>query len=399
MTAHEAVIVATRRTPIARAYKGSLINHRPDDLLVQVTNALLDAAPGIDPHEIDEFLLGCSLAAGEQGGNLARVVPVMLGLDNVPGSTVNRYCTSSMQTTRSAHQSIRNGDGKIYLSMGVESVSRVRQPGPDPMDPEKNPIFRDLSPSVPWADPRERNEVPDVFMGMGVTAENVADIYGITRQEMDEFSVRSHELAIAARASGFWDDEIVAVRHADDSVFDLDESPRAGTTVEKLEKLAPVFREGGRVTAGNSCPLNDGAAGMIVVSDDIAATLDTPMKARIVSTAVCAVSPEIMGIATVDAARRALARAGLTIEEIDALEINEAFAAMVIPTYRELGAPLDKVNPFGGALALGHPFGMSGARITGTLMRSLRRRNGRYGLQTMCVAGGQGMAMVIEMIG
>lgn len=394
----EAVIVSSRRTAIGRAFKGSLVAHRPDDLLAEVTRALLASTPTLDPEQIDDYLLGCSLAAGEQGGNLARVVPVMLGLDSVPGTTVNRYCTSSMQTTRMAHQAIRNGDGAVYLSMGLESVSRIGSRGPDPSGEERHTMFRNLEAPVPWSDPRERDTVPDVFMGMGVTAENVADIYGVSRTEMDEYAVRSHELALAARDSGFWDDEIVPIEQPDGAVFLRDEGPRVGSTIETLAGLAPAFGKAGRVTAGNSCPLNDGAAGLTVVDDRIARGIDSPYKARIVSTAVHALSPEIMGIATVGAAQCAMQRAGLELSDIDVVEINEAFAAMVIPTYRELEVPLEKVNPFGGAIALGHPFGMSGARITGTLIRGLRSRGGRYGLQTMCVAGGQGMAMVVELL-
>jgi len=394
----DAVIVASRRTPIGRAFKGSLVPHRPDDLLAEVTRALLASTPTISPPSVDDYLLGCSLAAGEQGGNLARVVPVMLGLDNVPGTTVNRYCTSSMQTTRMAHQAIRSGDGSVYLSMGLESVSRIGSRGPDPTEDERHPMFRGLTPTDPWVDPRERGGVPDVFMGMGVTAENVADVHRVSRAEMDDYAVRSQELAVSAQASGFWEGEIVPIEHPNGSVFDRDESPRTGSTVSKLAGLAPVFREGGRVTAGNSCPLSDGVAGLTIVDDRTAKGVDSPYKARIVSTAVHAVSPEIMGIATIGAARRALRRANLGVADLDVVEINEAFAAMVIPTYRDLGVPLEKVNPFGGAIALGHPFGMSGARITGTMIRGLRSRGGRYGLQAMCVAGGQGMAMVVELL-
>ncbi|WP_072802192.1 acetyl-CoA C-acyltransferase [Rhodococcoides yunnanense] len=394
----EAIILGSRRTAIGRAYKGSLVATRPDDMLADVTRALLGSIPDLDPTRIDEFLLGCSLASGEQGGNLGRVVPVMLGLDGVPGSTVNRYCASSMQTTRSAHHAIRNGDGAVYLSMGLEAVSRIGSRGPDPVEDERHPMFRGLVPSSPWSDPRTHGAVPDVFVGMGLTAENVADLHSVSRLEMDEFAVRSHELAIAARDSGFWDDEIVPVERADGSTFDRDEGPRAGSSIEALAGLKPAFRENGRVTAGNSCPLNDGAAGLVIVDETVASEIDSPLKARIVSTAVHALSPEIMGIATVGAARRALHRAQLSIDDIGVVEINEAFAAMVVPTYRELGVPLEKVNPFGGALALGHSFGMSGARITGTLLRGMRSRGARYGLQTMCVAGGQGMAMVVELL-
>jgi acetyl-CoA C-acetyltransferase len=392
----ETVVVAAARTPIGRAFKGSLVDVRPDELLLGVAQAVLEAVPQLDPAEIDEMLLGCSLASGEQGGNLARVLAVRLGLDGVPGSTVNRYCASSMQTTRMADQAIRTGDGGVYLSLGLESVSRVRQPGPDPLPEERPEVFHDLAGTVPWTDPRTRGAMPDAFLGMGETAENVADLTGVTRAEMDELALRSQELAAAATSSGFWEGEIVPVTKADGTVVATDDSPRPGTTLEGLAGLAPVFREGGRVTAGNSCPLNDGAAALLLMSDERARQLGVRPLARVVSTAVAALSPEIMGLGTVPAAQKALAAAGLGAADMDLVEINEAFAAQVVPTYRQLGVDLDKVNVHGGAIALGHPFGMSGARITGTLLNGLRTRGGRYGLQTMCVAGGQGMAMVVE---
>ncbi|MGY0541503.1 acetyl-CoA C-acyltransferase [Nocardioides sp. YJ-D4] len=392
----ETVVVAAGRTPIGRAFKGSLVDVRPDELLLGVTQAVLESAPQLDPADLDEILLGCSLASGEQGGNLARVLAIELGLDGVPGVTVNRYCASSMQTTRMADHAIRVGDAKAYLSLGLESVSRVRQPGPDPL-PEERPLpFHELEPAVPWTDPRTRGVLPDPFLGMGETAENVADLTGVTREQMDEFALRSQELAARAVASGFFAEEICPVRRADGSVVDTDDSPRPETTLAGLAALQPAFREGGRVTAGNACPLNDGAAAVLLMSDDLARQLGVRPLARIVSTAVGALSPEIMGLGTVDAARRALKAAGLSVDELDLVEINEAFAAQVVPTYEQLGVPPAKVNVHGGAIALGHPFGMSGARITGTLLNGLRSRGGRYGLQTMCVAGGQGMAMVVE---
>jgi acetyl-CoA C-acetyltransferase len=393
----ETVVVAAGRTPIGRAFKGSLVDVPPDELLLGVTRAVLDAVPQLDPAALDEILLGCSLASGEQGGNLARVLAVQLGLDGVPGSTVNRYCASSMQTTRMADQAIRTGDGDVYLSLGLESVSRVRQPGPDPLPEERPAVFRDLvSSAAPWSDPRTRGQLPDVFLGMGETAENVADLTGVTRAEMDEFALRSQELTAAATSSGFWEGEIVPVTKPDGTVVATDDSPRPGTTLEGLAALKPVFREDGRVTAGNSCPLNDGASALLLMSDETARRLGVRPLARIVSTAVAALSPEIMGLGTVGAAEKALAAAGLVAADMDLVEINEAFAAQVVPTYRQLGVDPNRVNVHGGAIALGHPFGMSGARITGTLLNGLRTRGGRYGLQTMCVAGGQGMAMVVE---
>jgi acetyl-CoA C-acetyltransferase len=393
----DAVVVAAVRSPIARAFKGSLIDERADDVLLQTTRSLLSQVPELDGHDIDEVLLGCGLAAGEQGGNLARLLPIMLGLDDVPGTTLNKYCASSMQTTRMASQAIRSGDGEIYLSLGLEMLSRVAARNPDPEPPEQHPLFaaRDPEPG-PWMDPRERGLVPNAFLSMGETAENVADVYGVSRSEMDDYACRSQELAVASAANGFWKREIAPIELAAGGVLDHDESPRPGTTRDGLAALKPAFRPDGRVTAGNSCPLNDGAAGLIVMSDERARRLGLRPRARIVATAVSALSPEIMGLGTVEAARRAMRSAGLRPEEIDLVEINEAFAAQVIPTYRELGFPLDRVNTVGGAIAVGHPFGMSGARITTTLINALDWSGARYGLQTMCVAGGQGMAMLLE---
>lgn len=391
----ESVIVAAARTPIGRAYKGSLVDVRPDDLLLDVVRGVLESV-SVDISDVDDVLLGCSLASGEAGGNLARVIAVMLGADEVPGCTVNRYCASSMQTTRMADHAIRAGDGDIYLSLGLESCSRVRQPWPDPQEDERHPMFTPVAVEGTWSDPRGRGAVPDVFIPMGLTAENVADHCGITREEMDEFALRSQQLAAERTRQGFWEAEIRPVTKPDGTVVNTDDSPRPNTTMEALAGLKPVFRPDGRVTAGNACPLNDGAAALLMMSDIKARELGLRPLARVVSTAVSALSPEIMGLGTVEAARRAMKGARLSVDDIDLVEINEAFAAQVIPTYRQLGFPLEKVNVNGGAIALGHPFGMSGARITGTLINGLRTHGGRYGLQTMCVAGGQGMAMVIE---
>ncbi|MEO5321635.1 acetyl-CoA C-acetyltransferase [Arthrobacter sp. CC3] len=392
----EAVIVATARSPIGKAFKGSLKDLRADDILLQISNAALAQVPQLDPRDIDEVLLGCSLAAGEQGGNLARLLPILLGLDNVPGTTVNKYCASSMQTTRMADQAIRSGDGEIFLSLGLEMVSRVASPDPTPE--QRNPIFVSRPVISPWTDPRETGGVPDAFISMGETAENVASIHGVTRSEMDEFSLRSQQLAAQRQTEGFWDADITPVRLPDGTRIDRDDSPRPGTTLEGLSGLEPVFREGGSITAGNSCPLNDGAAALIIMSSDRANELGIRPLAKILSTASSALSPEIMGLGPVEASRKALKVAGLTANDIDLVEINEAFAAQVIPSYKELGFPLEKVNVNGGAIALGHPFGMSGARITTTLLNSLRWHNKKYGLQTMCVAGGQGMAMIVELL-
>jgi acetyl-CoA C-acetyltransferase len=393
----EAVIVAAVRSPIGRAFRGSLVGERSDDVLLQTTRALLAQVPGLDWHDINEVLLGCSLAGGEQGGNLARLLPVMLGLDDVPGTTFNKYCASSMQTTRSASQAIRVGDGDIYLSLGLEMVSRVGDRNPDPRPEERHPMFGGHGPGAGgWVDPRELGNVPDAFMAMGETAENIASLYDVSRAEMDDFACRSQELTAKSDREGFWAREITPLTLSGGGILDRDDCPRPGTTRQGLAGLKPAFRPDGRVTAGNSCPLNDGAAGLVVMNEDSARQLGIRPLARILATASSAISPEIMGLGTIEASRRAMAAAGLAPDQIELVEINEAFAAQVIPTYRELGFPLDRVNTFGGAIAIGHPFGMSGARITTTLLNGLEWTNSRYGLQTMCVAGGQGMAMVVE---
>jgi acetyl-CoA C-acetyltransferase len=410
----EAVIVATARSPIGRAFKGSLRDVRPDDLTASVIRSALDKLPELDPAEIDDLYLGCGLPGGEQGFNMARVVAVLLGYDSLPGATVTRYCASSLQTTRMAAHAIRAGEGDVFISAGVECVSRSVRGNSDRL-PDKaqelvgggwqNPLFTDAMARTAtqaaggaqaWSDPREAGAVPDIYIAMGQTAENLAQVYDVTREEMDEFGVRSQNLAEQAIKDGFWSREITPVTLADGTVADTDDGPRPGVTLQRVSQLQPVFRPDGRVTAGNCCPLNDGAAAVVVMSARRAGELGIRPLARIISTGVCALSPEIMGLGPVEASRQALARAGMTIGDIDLVEINEAFAAQVIPSYRQLGIPIEKLNVMGGAIAVGHPFGMTGARITGTLINALRWHDRTIGLETMCVGGGQGMAMVIE---
>jgi acetyl-CoA C-acetyltransferase len=404
MPAPEAVIVATARSPIGRAVKGSLVDMRPDDLAVAIVRAALDQVPALDPHEIDDLLLGCGLPGGEQGFNLARVVAVTLGYDYLPGATITRYCSSSLQTTRMAMHAIRAGEGDVFISAGVETVSRFARGNSDTWPDTHNPIFaaaeeRSVEAAqggVIWHDPREDGLLPNIYLPMGQTAENLAQRKGVTREEMDHFGVRSQNLAEQAIAAGFWAREITPVTTPAGTVVTADDGPRPGVTYDAVSQLKPVFRPDGRITAGNCCPLNDGAAALVVMSDRKAAELGIRPLARVVATAVSALSPEIMGLGPVEATRRVLARAGMTLGDIDLVEINEAFAAQVIPSYQELGADLDRLNVNGGAIAIGHPFGMTGARITTTLINSLQWHDQQIGLETMCVGGGQGMAMILE---
>ncbi|MFJ2187737.1 acetyl-CoA C-acetyltransferase [Kitasatospora sp. NPDC087861] len=401
----EAVIVSAARSPIGRAFKGSLKDVRPDDLTAHVIQAALAKVPQLDPREIDDLMLGCGLPGGEQGHNLARIVAVQMGMDYLPGATITRYCSSSLQTTRMALHAIRAGEGDVFVSAGVETVSRSVNGSSDGMPGTMNPLFDDAQARTAkraeegggaWHDPREDGLLPDAYIAMGQTAENLAALKGITRAEQDEFGVRSQNLAEAAIKAGFWEREITPVTLPDGTVVSKDDGPRAGVTLEGVSGLKPVFRPDGTVTAGNCCPLNDGAAALVVMSDTKARELGITPLARVVSTGVSALSPEIMGYGPVEASKQALRRAGLTIGDIDLVEINEAFAAQVIPSYRDLGVDLDKLNVNGGAIAVGHPFGMTGARITTTLINSLQWHDKQFGLETMCVGGGQGMAMVIE---
>jgi acetyl-CoA C-acetyltransferase len=409
----EAVIVATARSPIGRAFKGSLRDLRADDLAATIIEAALDKVPELDRTTIEDLYLGCGLPGGEQGFNMARVVATLLGLDGLPGATVTRYCSSSLQTTRMAFHAIKAGEGDVFISAGVETVSRFARGNSDRLPAEaqelvgggwENPVFADARARTDrqaqggetWHDPRADGDLPNIYLPMGFTAENLAQAYDVSREAMDDFGVRSQNLAEKAIADGFWEREITPVTTGDGTVVSTDDGPRPGVTVESVSSLKPVFRPDGRITAGNCCPLNDGAAAVIIMSDVRARELGLTPLARIVSTGVTALSPEIMGLGPVEASRMALRRAGMTIDDVDLVEINEAFAAQVIPSYRELRIPIDRLNVMGGAIAIGHPFGMTGARITGTLLNSLAWHDKTIGLETMCVGGGQGMAMVLE---
>ncbi|MDT0327955.1 acetyl-CoA C-acetyltransferase [Nocardiopsis lambiniae] len=401
----EAVIVATARSPIGRAFKGSLKDIRPDDLAAQVIGAALAKVPQLDPTTIDDIMLGCGLPGGEQGFNMARVVAVQLGLDTVPGTTITRYCSSSLQTTRMALHAIKAGEGDVFVSAGVETVSRFAHGSSD--DPQnENPLFADAKARTAkraeagapaWTDPREDGALPDAYIAMGQTAENVAQITGVSRERQDEFAVRSQNLAEKSLDNGFWEREITPITLPDGTVVTTDDGIRRGTTYEKVSQLQPVFRPDGTVTAGNACPLNDGASAVVIMSDTKAAQLGLTPLARIVSTGVTGLNPEIMGLGPVEASKQALARANMAIGDIDLVEINEAFAAQVLPSADRLGVDIDsRLNVNGGAIAIGHPFGSTGARITGTLINGLRFHDKTFGLETMCVGGGQGMAAVFE---
>jgi acetyl-CoA C-acetyltransferase len=402
----EAVIVATARTPIGRAFKGSLKDLRPDDLSEQVVRGLLEKLPALDPETIDDLYWGCADPSGAHGSNLARVIAVLSGMDHLPAATVNRFCASSTQTMRMAFHAIKAGEGDTFLVGGVECVSQYTSfAGAGGSDAEaQNPRFADAAArsaeiartNATWTDPREEGLLPDVYLAMGQTAENVATSRGISRQRQDEWGVTSQNRAEKAIADGFFEREILPVTLADGSVVSRDDGPRAGVTLEAVQGLNPVFRENGTVTAGNCCPLNDGASGVVVMSDVRARELGLTPLARIVSTGVSGLSPEIMGLGPVEASKQAMSRAGLSIGDIDLYEINEAFAAQVLPSADDLGMDLDKLNVNGGAIALGHPFGSTGTRIMTTLVNGLQSRDGQFGLETMCVGGGQGMAIIVE---
>jgi acetyl-CoA C-acetyltransferase len=398
----EAVIVATARTPIGRANKGSLVDLRPDDLAAGIVRSALDKVPELDPSTIEDVIIGCAQPAGEQGYNLGRVVAILAELGDVPGTTVNRYCSSSLQTIRMAAHAIKCEEGDVFVAAGVECVSRFDKGRSDGGPGTTNDRFGDAR-----ARSKARQEagaptwtpnggLPDVYIAMGQTAENVVQAEGVTREEMDEFAARSQQRAVESQENGFFEREITPVTSPDGTVVSKDDGPRPDTTAEKLAQLKPVFRPDGTVTAGNACPLNDGAAAVIVMSDTRANELGITPLARIVSSGVSALNPEIMGLGPIGASRQALARAGLTINDIDLVEINEAFAAQVIPSAKHLGIPWEKLNVHGGGIALGHPFGMTGARIMTTLLNGLEDADARYGLETMCVGGGQGMAMIVE---
>ncbi|MEZ5077609.1 MAG: acetyl-CoA C-acetyltransferase [Solirubrobacterales bacterium] len=396
------VVLAAVRTPIGRAGKGSLAQMRSDDLAAIAVGAALAAVPAVDPGEVEDLLMGCGQPAAEQGFNIGRVTAVLAGLPELPGVTVNRYCSSSLMTIRMAAQAIKAGEGDCFIAAGTEASSRFDKGNADRVPDTKNPRFGESMARTaqradggqgPW---EPAAGLPDVYIAMGETAENVAELEQVSRAEMDEFAARSQKLAVARQQEGFFDREIVAVTTPDGTVVDRDDGPRPGTTVERLAELKPVFRPDGRVTAGNACPLNDGAAAVVVASAEFAAERGLEPLARILASGVSALDPEIMGLGPVEASRRALARVGMTIDDVDLVEINEAFAAQVIPSARALGVEWDRLNVNGGAIALGHPFGMTGARILTTLLNGLRARDASIGLETMCVGGGQGMALVVE---
>jgi len=395
----EAVIVATARSPIGRAGKGSLVSMRPDDMSAQIVKALLAKVPQVQPSEVEDLIMGCGQPAGEAGFNIARVVAILAGLDDVPGVTVNRYCSSSLQTIRMAAHAIKAGEGDCFIAAGVEAVSRY---GSGASDTAPNAIFKPSGQRTAeraqggqgtWTPP---SGLPDIYIAMGQTAENVVEVENVTREEMDAFAKRSQDLASESQANGFFEEEIAPLTLPDGTVVSKDDGPRAGTTMEALAGLKPVFRPDGKITAGNACPLNDGAAAVLVMSDTRAKQLGLTPLARIVASGVTGLNPEIMGLGPIEACRQAMKRAGMTIDDIDLVEINEAFAAQVVPSAKYLDIPLEKLNTHGGGIALGHPFGMTGARIMTTLLHALEYDNKTVGMESMCVGGGQGMAMIVE---
>ena len=395
----EAVIVPTSRTAIGRACKGSRVEGRPDDVSAFVINDVLGKVPELPRDQVEDVIWGTAQPGGEQGYNLGRVAGLLAGLE-APGTTVNRYCSSSLQTIRMAAHAIRAGEGDTFVSGGVECVSRfqygVSDNGPhNPRfaDAEGRTADRSGDEAGDWTAPEG---LPDIYIAMGQTAENVAQHKGVSRQAQDEWGVRSQNRAEAAQDRGFFEREISPYTLPDGSVAATDDGIRAGTTYEKVSQLNPVFRPDGTVTAGNACPLNDGAAAVVVMSESRAEELGIRPLARIISSGVSALNPEIMGLGPIQAIRQALSRAGMTPDDIDLFEINEAFAAQVLPSANEVGIDLDKLNVNGGAIALGHPFGMTGARIMTTLLNGLEDADKEFGVESMCVGGGQGMAMVVQ---
>ena len=398
----EAVIVAAARSPIGRAFKGSLTTLRPDDMAVQMVEAVLAKVPALDPALIEDLMLGNAQPAGEAGYNIARVVAVLAGLPHVPGTTVNRYCSSSLQTIRMAAHAIKAGEGNVFLAGGVEAVSRFGNGMSDGVPNTQNARFagahqrtetRALGGGGTWA---PADGLADVYIEMGQTAENVRELENVSREEMDRFAALSQNRAVESQTNGFFEREISPLTLADGTVVSTDDGPRPNTTVEGLANLKPVFRPDGEITAGNSCPLNDGAAAVVVMSDTKAAELGITPLARIIASGVSALDPEIMGLGPIEACRQALKRARMTIDDVNLVEINEAFAAQVVPSARALGIEWDKLNVHGGAIALGHPFGMTGSRIMATLLNGLEDADATIGLESMCVGGGQGMAMIVE---
>jgi acetyl-CoA C-acetyltransferase len=402
----EAVIVDAVRTPIGRAFKGSLVGIRPDDLGAYIVNALLERNEGLDPGLVDDLICGCGVPQGEQSWNIGRIISLLSDLpQHVTGATIARYCASSLNSIAIAGDAIKAGAANVYIAAGVEHTSRVgmwsEQGLPQLFDAFKQQAPEEVAKQIPT--PEFENEKlngedgrPNAYISMGLTAENVADRYDVKREDMDKYAQRSQELAVESQESGFFDREIVSVELPDGNSVSKDDGPRSDSTYEKLASLKPAFKEDGRVTAGNSCPLNDGAAAVLVTSDEKARELGLKPRARIINWATSGNEPEFMGVAPIGAVKNVLEKTGMTIDDIDVVELNEAFAAQVIPIMDELNIPLEKMNPHGGAIALGHPFGMTGARIMTTLLNELETDDKQIGLETMCVAGGQGMAMIVE---
>ena len=381
----EAVIAAAVRTPIGRAGKGSFLDERPDDLLAFAIREAVGQVEGLDPAEIVDVMVGCGFPEQKQGMNLARRAVLLAGLpESVPGTTVNRFCASSLQSARMAFHAVKAGEGDVFVAAGVESISQVN--GYPKTSEELHPRLVG------------EGAVANVYIPMGLTAENVAEQFDVSRDEMDRFAQQSQERAVAAQSSGHFARELTPYTKADGTVVDEDDGPRASSTLEKLQQLEPAFKPDGKVTAGNSCPLNDGAAALVIMSGERARELGVKPRARIIASSVSALDPEIMGVGPIEAVRRVLQQAGMTIDDVDVMELNEAFAAQVIPVCREVGVDpfSDKLNPHGGAIALGHPYGMTGARIMCTLLNDLETMDRTIGLETMCVGGGQGMAMIVE---
>ncbi|MER3396509.1 MAG: acetyl-CoA C-acyltransferase [Acidimicrobiia bacterium] len=383
----EAVIVATARSAIGRANKGSLIDVRPDDLLAFVIEKLMEKVPAVDKADVDDVIVGCGLPHHEQGYNIGRNAALLAGLpDSVPGTTVNRFCASSLQAIRMAFHAIKTGEGDTYVCGGVESITRCMNKGFTAQDFNRR-----------FLDESRPDFVNHVYIPMGLTAENVAEKYNVSRERMDWFGKLSQDRAVAAQDSGFFAREIVPYTKEDGTVVDTDDGPRRGVTLEKMAEIKPAFKPDGKVTAGNSCPLNDGAAAVLVMSEERARSLGIQPLARIIASSVSGIAPEIMGVGPIEAVRNVLDKTGMKITDIDVVELNEAFAAQVLPVCDELGIDIEnQLNPHGGAIALGHPFGMTGARIMGTLINDLQTLDKTVGLETMCVGGGQGMAMIIE---
>jgi acetyl-CoA C-acetyltransferase len=382
----EPVIVDTVRTPIGRAFKGSLAQLRPDDVATYTVDQLLERNPDVDPGSVEEVYCGCGMPQGLQAFNIGRIIVLLSEKlpETTNGSTISRYCASSLESIRQAANAVRAGEGDTYIAAGVEWVSRYNERSEPAGEADQNEKLQG------------KDGQPDAYIAMGLTAENVADRYEVSRADMDKYAQRSQELAVASQESGFFDREIVPVQLPDGGEVAKDDGPRPDSALEKLSALEPAFKEGGKVTAGNSCPLNDGAAAVLVMSDERAKELGLAARARILTAATFGNEPEFMGVAPIGAIKKVLDRAGMTMEDVDVVELNEAFAAQVIPIMDECAIPLEKLNTHGGAIALGHPFGQTGARIMTTLLNAMETDDHEIGLETMCVAGGQGEAMLVQ---